>query len=53
MQGTILGAGGYGSELNRQIPSHTELAFSHYNKLVHMRESKQMNKILLNGAKCL
>ena len=42
MLGTILGPGGYGTEQNRQIPSHTELAFSSYNELVHIREIKNL-----------
>ena len=38
MLGAILGTGGYGTEQNRQISSHTKLAFSNGNELVHVRE---------------
>ena len=38
MLGAVLGTGGYGTEQNRQISSHTELAFSNCNQLVHVRE---------------
>ena len=48
MLGAVIGTGGYGTEQNRQIPSHTALAFSSYNELVHIGEVSPGGAVVKN-----